>query len=117
MKLRIKGNSIRLRLTKTEVQTISETGSFTDKIQFANTSLSYSLQSYEGEAIYATFEENNIIVHLPVSFAKPWYENDIIGTKNIQSLPDGGELFILIEKDFVCMDATYEDQSDNYPHP
>jgi hypothetical protein len=27
------------------------------------------------------------------------------------------ELFLLIEKDFVCLDNTFEDQSDNYPNP
>jgi hypothetical protein len=26
-------------------------------------------------------------------------------------------LFLLVEKDFVCLDNTVEDQSDNYPNP
>ena len=27
------------------------------------------------------------------------------------------KLYILIEKDFKCLDNTIEDQSDNYPNP
>jgi len=29
----------------------------------------------------------------------------------------GVQLHLLLEKDFVCLDNTAEDQSDNYPNP
>jgi hypothetical protein len=32
-------------------------------------------------------------------------------------MENGKELFLLLEKDFVCLDETIEDQSDNYPNP
>jgi hypothetical protein len=32
-------------------------------------------------------------------------------------LGNGQSLKLLLEKDFVCLDHTDEDQSDNYPNP
>ena len=39
------------------------------------------------------------------------------GFQHKQALSNGKELFLLVEKDFVCLDNTFEDQSDNYPNP
>ena len=37
--------------------------------------------------------------------------------KLVTAIGKGKDLFLLIEKDFVCLDHTFEDQSDNYPNP
>ncbi len=37
---------------------------------------------------------------------------DEVGFENEQ-----GKLFLLVEKDFTCLDNVSEDQSDNYPNP
>ena len=39
------------------------------------------------------------------------------GFENNMDFGDGKQLFLLIEKDFVCLDETIEDQSDNYENP
>jgi hypothetical protein len=44
-------------------------------------------------------------------------DTDVIGFDNTIDMDNGRKLFLLIEKDFVCLDHTLEDQSDNYENP
>jgi hypothetical protein len=118
MKLRIKGNSIRIRLTKTEVSTIATTGYLEAETLFVNNKLVYTLQRVdEGDALTATLEQNKITVFVPSVLTKNWPANNIIGFEANMPLPDNKTLYLLVEKDFVCLDHTNEDQSDNYENP
>lgn len=118
MKLRIKGNSIRIRLTQTEVATFARTGYYEERTQFGNTELVYAIQK-DATAIElcAKMEGTTITLLIPENTANNWTTSDQVGFQNQYKLPSGGELFLLIEKDFVCLDNTSEDQSDNYPNP
>jgi hypothetical protein len=118
MKLRIKGNSLRYRLTRTEVERLSETGLVEEKITFGDSVLTYALCTTESGALSATFSDNRITVFLPSAFANEWVHSDKVGFD--ARLPLNGEeedLYLLIEKDFTCLDNVEEDQSDNYPNP
>ena len=46
-----------------------------------------------------------------------WANSDRVGLQHTNLMENGKELFLLVEKDFVCLDETIEDQSDNYPNP
>jgi hypothetical protein len=48
---------------------------------------------------------------------KNWTDTDLVGFQHEYDLRNGTKLFLLVEKDFVCLDNTFEDQSDNYPNP
>ena len=122
MKLRIKGNSLRLRLTKSEVETFKKTGIFSEKIQFGfndNQSLSYSLvRDEESMSLNAKIENQVISILVPSKIANNWTDSNEVGFEGMMPLDAKNELFILIEKDFVCLDGDVrEDQSDNYEHP
>lgn len=118
MKLRIKGNSIRIRLSKSEVDYFGATGYLVEKTEFGNSELVYALQSkVNSNEISANFEGNTVTVTIPENLKKEWVETDIIGLENKIDIGMGKQLFLLIEKDFVCLDNTLEDQSDNYPNP
>ncbi|MCL6265433.1 DUF7009 family protein [Flagellimonas myxillae] len=118
MKIRIKGNSIRFRLTKSEVETFSRTGSFTEKTAFGHISFDYGVQALDNiKELKADFKENTITLYVPKSDSQVWFENDLVGFQNYMKLENGQELFLLLEKDFACLDNTLEDQSDNYPNP
>jgi hypothetical protein len=54
---------------------------------------------------------NKIIVFMPYSCCEEWLETDRVGFEQ------KGSLYLLIEKDFQCLDNVAEDQSDNYPNP
>ncbi|HMS34752.1 MAG TPA: hypothetical protein PKC91_11775 [Ignavibacteria bacterium] len=118
MKLRIKGNSLRLRLTKSEVKKLCTAGYLEERISFGGNELIYSLQSTETfNEIKADYSGNKIAVAIPSSFIKDWEINDIICLDSGNNINDQESLYILIEKDFQCLDKTTEDQSDNYENP
>lgn len=112
MKIRIKGNSIRLRLTKSDVQTLKEHGLVEDKtVVNAEEIFSYSLTiDKERETISAKYHNNKIIVFLSKEEARILTETDEI---TVQGSQENG-LFLLVEKDLQCLDTTSEDQSDMY---
>jgi hypothetical protein len=118
MKLRIKGNSLRIRLTKTEVSKLADTGYLEEHTIFPNNTFIYCLKAdVEIAALQAIFESNKITVLVPTNFTKDWPANNVIGLDSKMPLTATGSLYILIEKDFVCLDETHEDQSDNYENP
>ena len=118
MKLRIKGNSLRIRLTKTEVNIIANTGYLEEETLFGNNKFVYALQRVdEGNELSAALEENKMIIFVPSSLTKEWPTNNIIGFNAEMPVADNKTLFLLIEKDFVCLDETTGDQSDNYENP
>lgn len=118
MKLRIKGNSIRIRLTKSEVDYFGTNGYLEEKTEFGNSELIYAIKSnVNTNEISANFDGNTITVSIPENLKKEWVETDKIGLENKLDIGMGKQLFLLIEKDFVCLDNTFEDQSDNYPNP
>ncbi len=118
MKLRIKGNSLRIRLNKTEVNLISTTGYLEEETLFGNNRFVYALQQIdEGNALKAALEENKMIMFVPASLIKDWPQNNIVGFEANIPLAGNKTLYLLLEKDFVCLDETNEDQGDNYENP
>lgn len=119
MKLRILGNTIRIRVSQDELAQISDTGQTTDEIMFgADNRLAYLLKvSHEAEALQADFSANQITVSVPSTMAKTWTGTDQVSLHGEQSLPEG-VLKILVEKDFRCLDPRPdEDEANLFPHP
>lgn len=120
MKLRIRGNSLRLRLSQREVAELAEQGTVQDAISFAvGSRLVYALRaSDDAPAPFAHLEGARIDVTLPASVARAWTSTDQVGIEAEQPLGDGGVLRILVEKDFACLKPRAgEDDADAYPHP
>lgn len=118
MKIRIRGNSIRFRLTKTEVEKLCNKGVIEELTQFEKTSFFYAVkETTEKEELFGSFENNGILLYVPSILLKNWQHNATVGFYHNQRLKGGTELMLTLEKDFVCMDETVEDQSDNYPNP
>ncbi len=120
MKLRIKGDSLRLRLSQTELQSFAESGRVADSVRFPGSGrLTYALQRDEevGE-VRAEFAGEGIMVRVPPALADEWSSTERVGFEQRQPLESGAELRILIEKDFQCLtERPGEDESDNFPHP
>lgn len=123
MKIRIKGNSVRLRLTKTEVETFGKTGEFKEETHLFGGVFHYQLKSSNKHStLAASWENNGIVFYMPIELAESWVSSNDVGHQHVFTIPATDtqpqqELFLLIEKDFVCLDNTFEDQSDNYPNP
>jgi len=120
MKLRIRDNSIRLRLTKTEVEAINTAGLVSASVPFAGGArLVYVIESSPACVDPAArFDGGELSVRLPESVVKHWATTEEVSITAEQALDEGGFLNILIEKDFACLaPRDGEDESDMYPHP
>lgn len=118
MKIRIKGNSIRYRLTKTDITNLDADGSVQETTDFGSTQLVYALrQSSNTKTLSASFDGHNIVMSIPESWAREWFDTDRVGFEGRVPLSNGDTLHLLLEKDFKCLDETIEDQSDNYDNP
>ena len=118
MKLRIRGNSIRLRLLRGEVAQFSATGAVSETVNFGQLSLIYTLRaSGAASKISAKFANNEIIITVPDALARDWAESNEIGFEAEQLISANETLKILVEKDFVCLDRPDDaDNRDAYPH-
>ena len=118
MKLRIKGNSIRFRLTKPEVDYFGKEGYLEEKTEFGNNTFVYAMQSkQDAKELVAEFSATKITLLIPSHLSNKWVNTNQVGLENEMEIGSGKKLFLLIEKDFKCLDNTIEDQSDNYPNP
>lgn len=111
MKLRIKGSSIRYRLNQLDVAKAKE-GYLEDQVNFAGTPLVYALQITEGSELTCSYIDNKITLNMPRTAIESFANTDVVGYDN----QDAG-VYLLVEKDFTCLDEVEEDQNDNYPNP
>jgi hypothetical protein len=117
VKLRIRGDSLRLRLTRSELRQLRETGSVVETIHFGASALEYELCSADVPAPVARFAGNRIQVSLPRAQANAWADGDEVGIAAEQAL-EHGSLALLIEKDFRCLaPRAGEDDGDAFPNP
>jgi hypothetical protein len=115
MKLRIQGNSLRLRVTQKEVAKVRDGGHVESFIEFApGHSLAYVLEGSPNAAnMSTTFDGRAIRVTIPIHQMTDWVESDRVGIES--RLQTGVEL--LVEKDFKCLHRSVDQEPDAYPHP
>ena len=120
MKLRVLNNSIRLRLTRTEVDTVRDTGLVRGRVQFAGANtFDYVLESSPATVKPEAHLSNNVLsVRIPKMDIDRWVDSEQVSIRSEQMLDDGEQLKILVEKDFACLaPRDEEDESDMFPHP
>ncbi len=120
MKLRIRDNSVRIRLTRTEVDSLRSQGVVSAATGFpGGREFQYRVES--SPAIVnpsAFFSDNTISIRLPEATVLAWATTEQVSMPGEQVLDDGAKLTILVEKDFACLAPREgEDESDMYPHP
>lgn len=118
MKLRIKGDSLRLRVGPAEVQQLLAAGRVAETIHFApGVHLSYALEhSAAADCIAVSHALHEVTVIVPTSVAQAWADGDEVGIYT--EVPNGsGCLSLAIEKDFACLDATHAGNYDTFPNP
>jgi len=121
MKLRIRGNSIRLRLGRSEVQQLAIKGAVEELTIFGSGEgqrLYYEIRAASDQPVVrADFDGRRIVVQVPTEMINHWAGPDQVGIYAMQPT-DRGELAIVIEKDFVCIDGdSGESQEDAFANP
>ena len=120
MKLRVRGSSIRLRLTRVEVDNlVGPAGMVHEDVCFApGVSLGYRLRRGKVSAVEAVFDGSNIEVVAPDALIERWASTDEVGFEVEQIVPGGVPLRILVEKDWNCLTPrSGEDDSDSFENP
>ncbi|OSZ78231.1 hypothetical protein CAP35_08200 [Chitinophagaceae bacterium IBVUCB1] len=117
MKLRIKGSSVRMRVTKSEMDKFAKEGLVEELVEFGTTTLAYRLQRSDAATMTATFADNVLTVYMPADKADEWARTEKVGYEHNMDTGDGKKLYLLLEKDFKCLDETHENQDDNYDNP
>ena len=120
MKLRLRDNSVRLRLTRGEVDAVKRDGLISARTDFpGGPGLCYQLESSPAAVSPETLFSGNVLtVRVPETDVLAWASTDQVSIAGAQRLAGGDELTILVEKDFACLAPREgEDESDMYPHP
>ena len=113
MKLRFHADTLRLRLSQSDIARLAATGYVEEMIAFApGRSLSYAIESGNSGSITASFDGERIAVQVPSMVAKAWIESDREGLES-----SAGPLKILVEKDFQCLHRDGQEDADSFPNP
>ncbi len=119
MKLRIRGNTIRIRVSQGEMAEIAAVGLAEDAIEFGpGARLAYRVQVVPEGPVGASYQVDCVSVSLPRALVEHWQGSDEVSIQAEQSLADGQVLKILVEKDFACLAPREEDdEGDLFPNP
>ena len=115
MKLRIKDNSIRFRLTQSEVRQLREEKQLFASTGFGSGHFSYGIRASKEEQIDAQLSESGILALVPEDILEQWASTDQVSLVAERSNTTPA---VLIEKDFKCLTVRLgEDESDHFPNP
>jgi hypothetical protein len=115
MKLRFEKDSLRYRLRKSEVEQLTHKGFVRESVNFPGSTFVYELHvSDDVNDLTAQFNNNALIVNIPVSIATEWINTDEVGINHIMPVSETETIDITIEKDFPCKNNPDEDKSDTF---
>lgn len=120
MKLRVKGNSLRFRVTPSEMTQLLETGRIDETIYFAsdeNAHLTYALEhAPDSPGIELRYSPQEIAIVLSSAEARRWARTDDVGLYG-ETPTASGPLELAVEKDFACLDKSEAENVDTFPNP
>jgi hypothetical protein len=121
MKLRIKGNSLRLRVSRSELERFQAGGRIEETIRFTaapEATLTYALESaLRSSPVSVRYGSREVTVILSQDRARIWGAEDEVGVYTTLDMGPAGSLEVVVEKDFACLDRSDEDNSDTFANP
>ncbi|HUA84624.1 MAG TPA: hypothetical protein VMB85_12240 [Bryobacteraceae bacterium] len=113
MKLRFHSNTLRIRLSQSEVARLGEAGRVEETVVFpAGRSLAFAVELRPSREIAASFDGERIEIAVPADLGRTWIASDQPGIENPDATPK-----ILIEKDFQCLHQNPVANPDAFPNP
>jgi hypothetical protein len=112
MKLRIHGNSIRLRLRRSEIEAFGRKGKLEEKLDIGAGTLRYALDSYDGDKVQVDFDCGELLIHVPAAQASAWVNGEEVGI--YEKTPTAE---VILEKEFRRTSQRTEFDEDLYPNP
>jgi len=121
MKLRIKGDSLRIRVSRSELARLLSGERVEDTIHFAaapDALLTYALESApQVSAVRLRYEPQNVTVLLSREQAELWGTEGEIGIYASIDIGEAGSVAIIVEKDFACLDRSDAENADSFANP
>jgi len=119
VKLRIQGNSLRLRVSRTDLARLLETGVLEETLYFGReegAELTYVLtRDSSRRAVDVESSPQRVAVILPGEAVRAWSSTDQVGISAEVDLGVRGTLSVLVEKDFACLDGSSD--ADTFTNP
>lgn len=113
MKLRLRGDTLRLRLRKSDIDTLAAVGRVEERTRFGNRALVYSLNLDDSiPAASADFSDGEVCVKLPRQQGLNWCVS-----KQTSIVSAGVVPAVLIERDFVRSAVEEPDDFDRFMNP
>ena len=120
MKLRIKGNSLRLRISPSEMSRLLETGRIEETIHFVpdpNARLTYALEhNADAKSMCVRYRPQELTVVISSGDMRQWASGPDVGLYG-ETSTSTGTLQLAIEKDFACLDKSDVENADTFPNP
>jgi hypothetical protein len=122
MKLRLRGNSVRLRLDRRDIERLTDKGRVDDAIRFGpGLVFSYAVEAGPAPRGYpmAHYTDGHLTICIDPDDADEWLAGDHVGFDHQQPV-EGGVVRVLLEKDFACIDRPAGEEADDayaFPNP
>lgn len=120
MKIRIKGNSIRVRITRSELARLSERCRIEEASQLGageENRLVFALEArLDAGGVDLRRSGNEVLIVLPAGDVATWRATEQVGIDGSVDVGGGARLAILVEKDFMCLEGRTEDD-DAFANP
>lgn len=116
MKIRILENSIRIRVSITEMAQLSDGKEIDSKTVFPSATLFVKIIPSNFETLVIDFIKHEISILIPLTTLQKLNNSDEVGFSHGIALAKGS-LNLLFEKDFQCLSERAEDQSGLYKNP
>ncbi|MEM8984582.1 MAG: hypothetical protein AAGC71_16330 [Pseudomonadota bacterium] len=116
MKIRLRGNSLRLRLTRSEVDAIGRGETVREVTIFPNErALTTLLTPCGGNSVATEFRGDELRVSAPTDALRTWADGDEVG---LDCIVEPADFTVTVEKDFSCLTPRAGgDDDDTFPHP
>ncbi len=121
MKLRINGNSLRLRISRSELARFQAVRRIEETVQFTadpEAKLTYALESAsQFSPVKVRYASNEVTVVLSEDQVSIWADAGEVGVYTALEMGQAGSLDVIVEKDFACVDRSDAENSDTFPNP
>lgn len=119
MKIRIQNNSLRLRLSKSDMAKLDESGIIISRSHISETTiLKFELCVSASDNYDVRFQDNSTVIEIPKSQKEYLLVENNVGFNFTFDNGQNDGLYILIEKDFQCLIPRDTDVASNlYPNP